>query len=126
MDLGVEDRDALPVGGQDVGVGVRAAFDQPVEAQPAQVVAHLADAVGGTPSSAVTRARRLRLVNAGDGVEGDAQGAEPGPWTRGSPNRSGWGPPALLGDGGLRDPLKGWARKDTALADTFSIAAGDG
>jgi hypothetical protein len=32
----------------------------------------------------------------------------------------GWGPPALL-EGGTRDPLKGWARKDTALTDAFSI-----
>jgi hypothetical protein len=24
-------------------------------------------------------------------------------------------------DGGVRDPLKGWTREDTALADTFSI-----
>ena len=33
----------------------------------------------------------------------------------------GWGPPPLHGEGGLRDPLKGWTRKDAALADTFSI-----
>ena len=30
-------------------------------------------------------------------------------------------PPAILVEGGLCDPLKGWARKDTALADPFSI-----
>ena len=40
--------------------------------------------------------------------------------TRGSPNRR-RGPPAILGEGGLCDPLKGWARKDTTLPDTFSI-----
>ncbi len=28
---------------------------------------------------------------------------------------------AILIEGGLRDPLKGWARKDTTLPDTFSI-----
>ena len=33
----------------------------------------------------------------------------------------GRGPPAVHVVVGLRDPLKGWARKDTALADTFSI-----
>ena len=30
-------------------------------------------------------------------------------------------PPAILSEGGLCDPLKGWTRKDAALADTFSI-----
>ena len=40
----------------------------------------------------------------------------------------GRGPPAILGEGGPRDPLKGWTRKDTTLTDTFSIeqAAVDG
>ena len=33
----------------------------------------------------------------------------------------GRGPPPLRGHGGVRDPLKGWTRKDTTLADTFSI-----
>ncbi len=33
----------------------------------------------------------------------------------------GRGPPAILGEGGLCDPLKGWARQDTSLPDTFSI-----
>lgn len=33
----------------------------------------------------------------------------------------GWGPPAVGGDRWQRDPLKGWARKDTTLPDTFSI-----
>src|ERR1700757_4859082 len=42
-------------------------------------------------------------------------------WTRGSPNRKAGAPPAILGEGGPRDPLKGWTRKDAALADTFSI-----
>jgi hypothetical protein len=31
------------------------------------------------------------------------------------------GHPAIVGDGGLCDPLKGWARKDGALADPFSV-----
>ena len=30
-------------------------------------------------------------------------------------------PPAILGEGGLGDPLKGWTRKDATLTDTFSI-----
>jgi hypothetical protein len=34
VDLGVEDREREPVGGEVVGVGVRAAGDEPVAAQP--------------------------------------------------------------------------------------------
>lgn len=41
--------------------------------------------------------------------------------TRGSPNRKRGRPPAILGEGGPCDPLKGWARKDTALPDTFIV-----
>src|SRR6266702_4536694 len=33
----------------------------------------------------------------------------------------GRGPTPLRIDGGVRDPLKGWTRKDTTLADSFSI-----
>jgi len=33
----------------------------------------------------------------------------------------GWGPSAVGVHRRQRDPLKGWARKDTALADPFSI-----
>ncbi len=40
--------------------------------------------------------------------------------TRGSPNRRA-GALATFHQGWSRDPLKGWARKDTALADTESI-----
>ena len=32
-----------------------------------------------------------------------------------------WSSPAVRGERGERDPLKGWARKDTTLPDTFSI-----
>ena len=38
-DLGVEDREALPIGGEDIGVGVRNLSDQALEFQAAQVVA---------------------------------------------------------------------------------------
>ena len=41
MDLGVEDRDALPVGGEVVDVGAGSALDQAVEAEPGEVVAGL-------------------------------------------------------------------------------------
>ena len=33
----------------------------------------------------------------------------------------GRGPPPVRGQRGERDPLKGWAREDTALADPLSI-----
>ncbi len=46
MDLGVEDRDALAVGRQDVGVAVLEPDDEAFEAQAAQVVAGLGLAVG--------------------------------------------------------------------------------
>ena len=42
VDLGVEDRDPLPVGGQDVGVGLEQPGDQAIEAESAQVITHLA------------------------------------------------------------------------------------
>ena len=41
--------------------------------------------------------------------------------TRGSPNRRAGDLLPSSVSGGLRDPLKGWARKDTTLPDTFSI-----
>jgi hypothetical protein len=41
--------------------------------------------------------------------------------TRGSPNRKGWGPLPRRVNGGMRNPLKGWTRKDAALTDTFSL-----
>jgi hypothetical protein len=37
----------LAVGGEDVGVCMRDALDEAVEAEPAQVVGHLGGAVGG-------------------------------------------------------------------------------
>ena len=57
----------------------------------------------------------------------DTQGAEQGHDPRVA-EPQGRGPPAVRGERGARDPLKGWARKDTALPDTFSIeqAAVDG
>jgi hypothetical protein len=33
----------------------------------------------------------------------------------------GRGPPAILGEGGLCDPLDGWARKDADLAGTHGL-----
>ena len=42
VQLRVEDRDALPVGGEDVGVAVLAALDEAVDAEFGEVVTHLA------------------------------------------------------------------------------------
>ena len=50
----------------------------------------------------------------------DAQGAEQGHDPRVA-EPQGRGPPPVRGQRGERDPLKGWARKDTTLPDTFSI-----
>ena len=41
--------------------------------------------------------------------------------TRGSPNRKAGALLLSAVSVGERDPLKGWARKDTTLPDTFSI-----
>ena len=49
------------------------------------------------------------VASAGQGL--DPRVAEP----------QGWGPPPLPGEGGVRDPLKGWTREDAALADPLSI-----
>ena len=47
MHLGVEDREALPVRGEDVGVGVLDLDDEALELEPAKVVAAAALGVGG-------------------------------------------------------------------------------
>ena len=52
-------------------------------------------------------------------MQAGAQGADQGHDPRVA-EPQGWGPPTVL-EGWSRDPLKGWARKDTALADTESI-----
>ena len=117
--LGVEDRDALAVVGEDVGVGTVEAFDQPVEAQPRQVVAHLVGGVGGAEQSGDAGAK-APVRDAGDGVDPDGESADQGHDPRVA-EPQGWGPPAVGGDRWQRDPLKGWARKDTALTDTLSM-----
>ena len=94
------------------------AFDEPVEAEPGEVVAHLVDGVGDAEQLAHLGAQAP--VGEAEGVETDTQGAEQGHDPRISEPQCGR-PPAVLGEGGLRDPLKGWARKDTTLPDTFSI-----
>jgi hypothetical protein len=55
-----------------------------------------------------------------EGAEPGTQGAEQGHDPRVAETQ-GWSPPAIGGDRRQRDPLKGWARKDTTLPDPFSI-----
>ena len=58
--------------------------------------------------------------DAGDGAQGDAQGAGQGLDPKNAETH-GCSSPPLRGDGGVRDPLEDWIRKDTALASTFSL-----
>jgi len=119
VELAVEDRNALSLAGQDVGVAGVETVDQPVEPEPAQVIAHLVAGVGRAEQLAHL-GTKAPIGEADDGVQAQAQGAEQGHDPRVA-EPQGRGPPALGGDRGQRDPLKGWARKDTALPDPFSI-----
>src|SRR5580765_1422236 len=120
VDLCVEDRHALPVRGQVVGVGVLAAFDQAVEPQPGKVVAHLVGGVGGAQEVAHLGAKAP--MGEPQGVQGDTQGAEQGHDPRiAEPERG--RPPAILGQGGLCDPLKGWALARTQPCPTRSVSS---
>ena len=118
MDLGVEDRDALPVTGQDVGVAVREPGDEAFEAQPAQIVGHLRAGVVGAEQPGDVAAEPL-VGDPADHVAGDGEGAGQGHDPRVA-EPQGWGPPPVH-HGRRRDPLKGWARKDTTLTDALMV-----
>ena len=77
VDLGVEERHPKPLGGRDVGVGVRHPLDEPVEAEAAQVIGHL---VGGVvpPEQPGDEPAKASVGEAGDGVDDHAQGAGQG------------------------------------------------
>ena len=92
---------------------------EPVAAQPGQVVAGLGHAVGGAEQSGHQGAQ-APVGDAGDGAQGDAQGAGQGLDPRVAETHGCSSPPVRV-DGGVRDPLEDWIRKDTALADTFSL-----
>src|SRR5699024_7603849 len=100
------------------GVGVLQSFDQPVEAQPPEVVAGLVRGVDHAEQSAHLGTKAP--VGEPEGVETDTQRAEQGHDPRVAETQ-GWSSPALGVDRGLRDPLKGWAREDTTLPDPLSI-----
>src|SRR5207344_1809681 len=84
-----------------------------------EVVTGPAHRVALTEQSGHQGAQAL-VGDAGDGEQADTEGAGQGLDPRVA-EPQGWGPPPLRGDGGVRDPLKGWTRKDAALADAFSI-----
>src|SRR5690242_3264937 len=108
----------MSVGARVVGVGARASTDEPVGSESGEVVAGLVDGVGDAEQMAHLGAQAP--VGESEGVQADTQGAEQGHDPRISEPQCGR-PPAILGEGGLRDPLKGWARKDTTLPDPLSI-----
>ena len=92
----------------------------PLTREPGQVVAGLVHGVGRTAEQSGHQGAQALVGDAGDGEHAGAQGAGQGLDPRVA-EPQGRGPPAILGEGGPRDPLKGWTRKDAALADTFSI-----
>jgi hypothetical protein len=86
VELAVEDGDADAFRRDDVAVAAGEALDQPVRAQPAQIVAHLAGGVLLAEQSGDVRAKAL-VAEAGDGGEGGAE-APARAVTRESPKRS--------------------------------------
>ena len=118
-DLGIEDGDPDAVAGQGVAVGVREPADEPGQPEPAQVVGHLPGGVGAAEQPGDQDAEVL-VGEAGCGEQGVAEGAGQGHDPR-ITEPQGRGPPPFCINGGVRDPLKGWARKDGALAGTFGI-----
>jgi hypothetical protein len=117
-ELGVEDREPLAVVGEHVAVAVIEAADEPVQAQPAQVVGHLAGAVGAA-EQAGDKGAKAPIGYAGDGMQRQAQGAGQGHDAK-VPEAQGSGPLALPCVG-LLDPLEGGGPDGTALAGTLDL-----
>src|SRR4029077_18692255 len=116
VELGVEDGDALALGREHVGVGVRDAGDQPVQPQATQVVGHLAAVVVGAEESGDEPAKAL-VGEAGDGVHYTAECAGQGHGAYiAEPECSG---PLALPYVGLVDALEERRADGTALAGTF-------
>jgi hypothetical protein len=118
VDLGVEQGEADPVGGEHVGVGARQALDEPLAAQPGQVIAHLRGRVGSGQQGRHPGAKAPmgEPDHAGEcAAEGAGQGHDPG-----IAEAQGSGAASRLARW-LCDPRKGWARKDTALTGPFSV-----
>src|SRR5512135_962424 len=85
VDLAVEHGNALPVLGELVGVAAGQPLDEPVDAEPGEVVAHLVGGVGGAEQSGDVGAQ-APVGEAGDGVD-PVVSAPTRAMTRGSPNR---------------------------------------
>ncbi len=75
--LGVEDRDALPVGGQEVGVAAGQPHNEALELEPGQVVAHLGGRVGHAEQGAHLGAQ-APVGEPSDNVQAGAQRADQG------------------------------------------------
>src|SRR5438874_13272351 len=71
VDCRVEERDALAVGSQVVGVGALAALDEAVEAESGEVVDHLVGAVSGAEQ--MGRLGTEASVGESEGVQSDRQ-----------------------------------------------------
>ena len=87
--LGVEDREALPVRGEDVGVGVLDLDDEALELEPAKVVAAAALGVGGGVGSEQPGdewPQGLVGKPADDQTAGGQRAGQGRAMTRGSPN----------------------------------------
>ena len=118
MYFGVEQGDSLAVGGEDVDVAAGLAFDEAVAAEAGEVVAHLVRAVVGAQQ--MIHLGTEAPIGESEDSDGDAESAEQGHDPRVAETH-GWGPLPVRGKRGDCDPLKGWARKNTTLPDTFSI-----
>ena len=116
LQLGVEDGDADALGGEGVGVGARCSLDEAVEAEAAQVVAHLRGAVVPAEESGHMPAKAL-VGEAGDGVDDEAERAGQGHGAL-IPEAQGSGSLALPYVG-LVDALEERRADGTALAGTF-------
>ena len=124
--LGVNHRDALPADRQCARVGVLKAFDKTVAAWPGHVVAHRTGGAGHAERAVHVGTKAP--MSKPEGAESDTPGADQ---SRDPRVTETWGwstPPVRRGWRGECDPLKGWATRDTALADRHSTerAAVDG
>ena len=118
VELGVEDGELDPVWSKDVLVGVLDPPDESCDAEPSQVISHLARGVVGVQQA--VEARRLLLVMPVAAVRGGGERAGQG----GDPRIAepeGRGPSPIVGEGWVRDPLEGWAREDGCLAGALSF-----
>jgi hypothetical protein len=84
VDLGVEDRDPSTVGGDHVGVAVRKAMDQTLEAKASQVAGHLSLRVGRA-AQAAHLGTKAPVGEAADGMNVGAESASQA-IARSSPN----------------------------------------